>query len=360
MLNVGNILKSLSQYDLNGQNQPLLALSNFLHYHGQDNELFAADLIQTFFQDCLEYPHWQQNKKILAQEVYQIIESTCRAQAEIFDYSSIQWPDQMQIITIDQGKDWQDAIHSYLTYQHRGGEKFRILYDELLGKMLALILKPTGELLIRMFGNQFFIRDGALTPLREDLHLMYDLNLELATGVTHKVETGSYITTRFEMKDSELFGTIVRGYFFQHLQDLNGEHYSTHAKLFYSLKRIESHFLKKETNPYYQNLTLDLEHTVKMIRLGDQSFIKNTPDMISRAQNALDYVFPNDKLLSLLLKDLRHTYSSGQVNTKQTAVKQTGRDKSWNQQEKGTHLLPENPTELIELTKKQHIPQTLL
>lgn len=362
-------------------------------YHCQADELLTTEHIQTFFQDCLEYPHWQQNKKILAQDIYQIIDWTCRQKEEVFDFDALLWPDQMQIITLELNKDWQEAVQGYLSFQHRGGEKFRILHDELLGKMVGLVLKTSGELLVRLFGPQFFIRHGALTPLREDLNLLYNDELELIEDMVHKIETGSYMTTRFFMKNQELYGHIVRGFYFQKLQDLNGENFATHARLFYCLKRIESHFLKRDSDPYYQNMADDLEHAVKMIRIGDLDFIQSAPEIISRAQNTLDYVFPNDKLLSLLLRDLQHTLiserrpepkapvkkteSKTQFKQAQTAGKQTERDMNlWSEQyhpishqeltkepqkdQLIERLKEKQLDDLIELTKRQKIPQTFL
>jgi hypothetical protein len=341
MLKIGTILKSFSQYS--HAKPALTAFTNYLVHECDSSEHLTATLLQNFIQESLVYPHWWQNRKELRQEVQEFVAALCRAHREEFDLKEVTWPDQMQLIEIEQVQDWSDAVNSYLSYQHRGGDKFRLIHDELLGKMIAVILNPKGGLTLRMFDRKFFIRDGALVPLRENLAVHFDQNLELAVRAPQKVETAAFITSKFFCENNRLFGNTVRGYFFQKIQEFTNDSAEAHAKIFYTLRRLESHFLKRENDPFYQNMTADLEHGVKMIRLGDDQFVSSAPDLLSRAQNAIDYVFPNDKLLSLLLRDLQYTMV-GQVpkapTASTTAVKQAGKEiEVWNER-------------LIELTQK--------
>jgi hypothetical protein len=321
MLNAGQILKTISQQShKDTQNDSAMAaFVNWLSHNCDSHELITAELLNRFFQNCLEYPHWQKNKQTLGDELRYFLEAICLHQNETFDSSEVVWPVEMQIIELERLPDWVDAINSYLTFQYLSREKFRLLHDEALGQLLAIVLKSNGEVSVRQFSRKFFIRNGALTPLREDYEVHYNSNFDLREEVSHKIETTPFTTARFQNLQGELFGSIARGYFFQKHVELNATPLSSAPRLFYTLKRLEQHFIKRESDPFYQNLIETTEHGIKMLRIGDEHALDKAPDWLSQAQNALEYVFIGDKLLSLLVRDLQYTMA-GRVSHKATTT----------------------------------------
>ncbi len=337
MLNAGRILKSISpssyEFSESVTTDPadigsVAAFLSWLSYSCDTQDLMTAELLSQFFQECMEYPHWQQKKKSLGEEVRHFLEAICLHQDEVFDFSDVMWPGQMQIIELEHLPDWVDVVSSYLTSQHHSQEKFRLIHDEGAQRLIAVVLKTNGEISIRQFSRKFSVRNGALAPLREDLELHYNSRLEFKNEVAQKIETAPFTTARFLAQDGQLFGTVARGYFFQKLNSFSGIDLSSSPKLFYTIRRLEQHFIKRESDPFYQAIVDGTEHCIRMLKIGDDEFLQKAPDVLSQAQNALEHVFIGDKLLSLLVRDLQYTMAGSPVVNlpKTTAVKQKEED----------------------------------
>ena len=329
MLTAGQVLKLVSHQG--GQN-PTAVFLNWLAYAGQADQLLTPEILNNFFQDALEYPHWQQNRRALADEIRRLVESLCKHEEVLFDFSEVLWPTLIEVIEIQNLKNWVDAVNAFLTSQCRGGERFRIVHDEALQRLIAIVLFPQGHLQIREFTKKFFIREGQLAPLREDLLLHFTQDLELEEDCVQKISTGSFTSTRFILRNQKLFGATVRGLSFQTQHSLEGQEMAEVAKLFYTIKRLEQHFVKRDSNPFYLQTIESLEHCIRMLRLKDEEFIRKAPEILAQSQNAHDYVFVGDKLLGLLLRDLQHTMSepsNPKSEALTTAVKQK-EEIAWN------------------------------
>ncbi|GIL16731.1 MAG: hypothetical protein BroJett040_04820 [Oligoflexia bacterium] len=305
MIKVGTILKHLSQ---TSRLSPVLStFINYLSHYYETEDFLSPDIVQSFFAECLEYPHWQQNKKQLNDEMKALLVKFHHHYNEVFTESDIKWPAETQIIEIENLKDFSDVLNQYLTFMFKQGEKFRLVYDQTDKRMLAIVLKPTGKIEIRSYSNKFIIQNGQFEPLRADLVLSYGKNLELEEGVIQKMDVGPYTTASFSLNEGRAYGCLIRGYTFQKLQELSGVPIQHHTKLFYALKHIEQFFIKRDSDPYYQNLIEELERSIHLIRAGDQDQIQKSAELMAQAQNALEYVFSDDKLLGLLIRDLQYT-----------------------------------------------------
>jgi hypothetical protein len=167
----------------------------------------------------------------------------------------------------------------------------------------------TGQLDVRVYDNRFTIQKGALVPLRESYRLIYDSHLNLLEGQPFFLELGPFIRSRFQIRGGLFDYSATRGFLFQKFQAFNRAPLESIPRLFYPLKRIESLFLKKETNPFYVGLIQELERMVQQLRLREPLSSKETMDLLVRSKNALEYVFREDKLLTLLIKELEEKAS---------------------------------------------------
>jgi hypothetical protein len=313
MLSVGQVLKTLSTES--DPQTPAAAFTNWLCGFCDPSEFLAPDLINSFFQDCLQFPHWQQNAKPLSEQIRRILENLCLQLDEIFEFDLVLWPQNLQWIEVQNNADWSQVLEQYFKDQGTGGSEkgARLVFDPYLQKMIALNLQEDGSLLLQEFGRQFIIQNGRLQPLRSDLVIAFDSSLDLKSEFTHKLDCGNFMTARFHLEESHgqllALGAISRGFDFALYQELNGVSIEDNAKVFYTLKRLEQQFLKKESNPFYCATISSVEHILKMLQLKDESALQRAPQTLSFAQNALDYVFIGDKLLNLLIRDLQHTMS---------------------------------------------------
>lgn len=306
MLKVSQLVKFIS--GLNPQNTPArLTFYNFIKHFLNPDDNLSSDQMNQFFAYCLEYPHWQQNKSQLGREVKFMLDNFNGFYQQKFSLENIKFPQDMQVLEIENFSDFTDTVQTYLRNQYSQGEKFRLVSDQ-NKRIIAIILNPDNSLVVRCFDKKMTIRHGQLEPLRSDLSLYYTANLELATDKTQRIEIAPYITAQFELRaDQKCHGALMRGYVFQKYHEFKGEILSEQPKLFFPVKRLEQFFLDRRTDPFYQDLTSNLERTIHLIQIGDNSVSEWQDIVLEKAQSALDNIFIGDKMLGLLIRDLRHT-----------------------------------------------------
>lgn len=321
MLKVGEFLKFLSE--INPQLTPVrLSFYNYLsHFHDQNATLTSEDL-ENFFFHSLEYAHWQQNKNQMSQEIQTLIQSFCANHHIDAKFNDIKWPSETQIIEIDSMNDFIDAIQCYLTFSLKDGEKFRLTVDQ-NKKIIAIVLNRDQSITVRHFDRKFTVRHGQLEPLRKNLTLHYTADLELDAEKMQRIEVAPFVIAQFKLSAEGLDGSLVRGYICQKFFDLKGKNLTVYPKLFYSIKRIEQYFVDRQSDPFYQETVSALERSVGLVKIGDPEAIQTSMDIMARAQNALEYVFTGDKLLTLLIRDLQHTLTTRKSSTAVVAAPMT-------------------------------------
>lgn len=336
MLKVAPLIKYLSEN--NPQLTPArLTFYNYLSHLVEPDGSITDELIENFFSTSLDYAHWQQNKPQLGREVHQILELYSKNTNSFIDLSGIRWPHETQIVEIESLQDLTDAAQCYLNSIYKKGEKYRLLLDQ-DKKLLAVVLSPDQSVCVRYFDKKMIIRHGQLEPLRKDLCLYYSANLELDPEKVQKLEIAPFVTAQFQVTAQGLRGALVRGYVCQKFFDLRGENLAAHPKLFYAVKRMEQHFVNRETDPFYQENVSALEKAIELVKQEDPEALESGMDMLAKAQNALENVFMGDKLLGLLLRDLQHTLANYKQRAQTRTVVTIDRkaDEIWNSTPKTT------------------------
>ncbi len=304
VLKVRQLLKFIS--DLNPQTTPIrLSIYNFLRGFPLPEDDLSPELIESFFYACLDYPHWASNKQQLGNEVHFLLENFNSLYQQKFDLNAVRFPQQLQLIEIENLADSVDAVSLYLKGLYSEEDKVRILPDQ-NKRLVAVILRADKTLEVRTFDKKFIIHNGALRPLRNDLILYYTANLELSPRHTHKIEVAPYITAQFTVYGDLVSGLFLRGYVFQKFAEIKNEKLTEQTRLLFPIKRLEQFFVDRRTDPFYQDLTSQLERTCALVQQGDAEALKWAAAVTSKAETALENIFMGDKLMVLLLKDLRH------------------------------------------------------
>lgn len=303
MLKLAPLLKHLSQEN----HSPTLlqvAFHNYFStlYAGED--VLTEESLQRFIDDALDYPHWQQNRALFTRDLIPELQKAADDFGSGLDLESIDWPLELQIIDIQSLKTWSDAISSHLLH-HQPQQQYRLVHDAKLNRMLAITLKNSGELCVQVFDRRFVIRHGSLSPLRTDLMTHFGSDLELASGRPQKLDMGAHSLSRFIVDEKSYQGGATRGYLFQPVGEFATNHLEEVPRLFYALKRIEKFFTRRETDPFYQGLLRQLERAIKLGRLGDSVSLSHGSDILARSQDALEYVFDDDKLLGSLIREFQ-------------------------------------------------------
>lgn len=283
-----------------------LTLSNYLTNLYSTEELFTADTVFSFLQDCMEYPHWQQHKSDLINELEKILRDL--GEGEIVEPGDIADYLDRQILELANDRDFAEVVQAFLTHRLKGeARQFRLFADG-PKRMVAVCLKTDSSLEVRQFDRKFTIRQGSLEPLRTDMGLHYDSNLDFDSRRFNKLEVAPYVLGRFRVEPGGLVrGKLVRGYIFQKFQDINSLPLESVPRLFLAVKRMEQFFIRRETDPFYQKLTNDLERMNHLAKIGEPLVPAEVMDLQLQVQNALEYVFTGDKLLTLLLKDMQNS-----------------------------------------------------
>lgn len=304
MIQIGQLLKYIA--NLNPQLSPArLAFYNYLNHFCRSEHVMTADVFNNFFSAALEYPHWQQAKAQLGEEILKLIEGV--GVADSFSLDEIHWPQELQIVELANFKDFSETVHNFLNVEYMRGEKFRLVSDQ-QKKLMAVVLFPEGQVRIRTFDRKMKIRNGSLQPLRQDLSIAYNSQLELSSAIPHKLELAPYTCAQFELIDGEIVGSAVRGYLFQKFEDYRGGDLRTYPKLFYSIKKVEQYYIDRRTDTFYNEIVEAIEKNSNLLKLGSPLAFTETPLVLQQAEAALEQVFVGDKLLGLLVRDFQQLW----------------------------------------------------
>lgn len=350
MLKVSSLIKYLNEN--NGSTQSLTPIEvtflNFLTYGIEPHSLVTSETLEQFFRQCLEYPHWQQNRALLGQEIREMFQGQNQEGALIDDLEQVKWPEQTQVIEIQNPADLTDALQGYLNSQYKKGEKYRLVVDQ--DKVFAIILKTDFSITVQYFDKKMIIHHGHLEPLRKDLCLHYTPDLELDSEKLQKIEIAPYSVAQFMLQDGSLMGSLVRGYTLQKSFDLAGAKLESFPKLFYALKRVEQHFLSRDSDPFYQQTLNSLENAIGNLQKGLPDAVQMATDTMAKTQNALEYVFTGDRVLALLLRDLQHTLALFQRTVVTTGRKaEAAKESPWKTKYVSTNSLPTAELPAVEL-----------
>lgn len=284
-----------------------LTLKNYFQYLMRPEEPVNCDSFQAFLDSAMSFPHWQQNRRELEEDCRNLVESL--RQAELVHQSfqeNLLWPSEQQVIEVENSKTSLEILNGYWLHQQKTDKsKFKI-FDLGENRFALVVLHLDHRLSIHQYDNKFVVRNGHIEPLRRDLSLHYTAELELDPTKPQKLEVSPFVIARFVAEGREAYGHMVRGYVFQHLQGLQGQNLDAQPRIFFALKRLEKLFLKRESDPFYNNLIEDLERLLHWMRLGEPVNAVQVHEAYLRAQTALEEVFHGDKMLTLLLRDLEH------------------------------------------------------
>ncbi len=302
-MKISHLLKYIA--DLNPQNTPArLAFYNFLRHFQFFNEDLTPSVLNAFFFHALEYPHWETNKSSLGKEVQLLMEGFVRFIKMDFDFAQVYFPQHLQLVEIQSFSDLLEVSHAYARTRLFEEDKFRIIPDQ-GRKVVLVVLKPDQSVEISVFDKKFVIRGGQLEPLRTDLRLFYNSNLELKEGVVHCLEIAPYLLAQFTMHQGCPQGNLLRGYVFQKYQELNDVPLEDQTKVLFPLKRLEQLFIDKQSDPFYRDLMEQMTQAPSQLKLGDLASEKMARRTLEKAELALKEIFMGDKMLSMLIKDLQ-------------------------------------------------------
>ncbi len=281
------------------QNAARLALYHYLINHCQSSQVVDAELIKNFITRALSFEHWQNHRKELDQELRQSLEHFLTTHQIQLDLSEILFPQDYQVVRIENSKAMEEIIQSSLS----GQNKHQVFQDK-DGLFVVISLMGDETLKVRCFNSLAYIRRNRLLPLTTDLVLNYDNNLQLRPESPQHLQINPFLTARFSMGPKGCTGRLIRGYTFQKAGLFDGGGLNRYPTLFYPVKRLEQFFINRKSDPMYIELVQILEKAVELIRNQHPEAYKFAKAAYERGRLALEQIFPDDNLVRLLIHSL--------------------------------------------------------
>ncbi len=303
MIHCGQLIKYISDYNVS-QNQSLTAFSNYLTYLCEETQPFSGKVFKNFVFEALSYVHWQQNKNQFTQDLKKFLTAYFKEQSIEVDFSQLTWPTDIQVIELERIEDCLEAINSYLTYTLKEGEKFRLVStgDK---KVTAIILNTDRSITIRQYDKKFTVRSGNLEPLRVNQVIHFGSDLKLNPDHLSLVEIAPFVLCQMKGSMHQTRANLVRGYLFQKFLELKDKPITTYEKLFVYVKKLEQYFLVRESDDYYHELIQQIENSSSLLRMKVENSNENATETLIQAQNSLENIYPDDKILGLLVRELQ-------------------------------------------------------
>ncbi len=298
MASVLNFAKHLLKYKPQN-NAARLALYHYLKNFCEPTEEIGQKVFRRFLLRCLHFAHWREHREELQQEVRIAISDFEKQESIYLGIEDFDWSE-WQLLRIENDRD----KHAVLKRQFSIPTAQLKCISDSIHSLVSLQLHHDGHLDVSTHQNIFYIKNGEIFNISEDLKLHYDHRLELVKNQTHVLQLGPHHLVQLKLSYDGFNAKIYRGYTFQFVEEIRGDKLNDFPKLFYNIKRLESHFIDRQSDPLYKELTQLLEKSIELMHIEDPKAQKLAVTAFTRGQNAIQNIFPDDKLLQILLKEL--------------------------------------------------------
>ncbi len=287
-------------------------LYNYLKHILDPIEPFTPQVIEDFYKRALHLDFWHQNAKDLGIAVKSDLNSYLNqfpVEKEL-RWDSIRHADEMQVLTIQQEKDFLKILEASEQSRLHEGDRLRLLPTG-SGSILSLVLSQVGTLEARLYPPKAFIQNALLKPLGPVSHLYYNSKLELMPHVRQTIEGSLLTVISFSIEEDGVHGIISRGHAFQKFETFIQSRLADHFDLFNQLKKLERFYVDPQSDPYYRDLINQLEQVNLSMKHPTHLQLQMAEKILRKAQSALKNAFPGDRLLQLLVTHLELGIAQG-------------------------------------------------
>jgi len=287
---------------------PRFTLFNFLKSMVEPSTPFTPAVIQNFYFRVLQFDHWQSEAQALGQVVAQDIHSFWSQHGlsgEYEPWKELRHPDTLQVVPLKVHQDVAELIQNDHAARLKSGDHLRI-HKISEQQTLAALLSPSGSLEVKVYPHMAIVWGAQLKPVSPVTHLHYTSELDLTPHVRQILE-GSLLTNHCFHVDSEgVHGIVTRGPTLQKFETFIRAQLSESQDLFYALKKLERHFIEPQSDPYYQEIVSKLERANRLLTNPTPNHLAEAERTLNRGRVSLKNIFPNDRLLGLLITHLEY------------------------------------------------------
>lgn len=277
---------------------------NYLKHFCAEDQALSIPLFKDFYRKALLFPHWQSHRALLSKKLTKELKHFSQFYHSLnFDPEELNSQVKWQLISLQNEQDMLKMARTYLQNKAESASAFRVLLLDKY-KALGLCLSKTGDLNVSTFGPLAIIEQGQLEPLSTLCKLYYSPDYELKTEPHQVVEDGHSNFIRFKARGHMVEGVYVQGFCFQEFERIRPQHISKIPALFYPLKQLESLFIQANSDPHYKQLIQDLHKHYRQILLSPLDISAETKQVALKAKTALKKLYPQDRLLFLLVSNI--------------------------------------------------------
>lgn len=284
-------------------------LFNYLKVFHDANEALKPEVFNQFFSHIVNYQYWQSNARTLGESLHQDVQRFAQEYRIDFEMSSVRFPHQVQIVLLEHGTDLECLIKKREATLTEEGDRLK-LFSISDNQSMAILLKKNGHFEVRIYSRAAFVNQGELDLTKPLTQLYYTIDVELEPFKWQTLEGPVVTLARFRLNDDGCQGTMIRGHMLQRYETMASGALSQHPELFYSLKRVERHFINPPSDPFYRDLVMQLEKAKQLMRLSHPDGRRVANGALHRAKSALQNIFPNDKVLSGLVTNVEFALMS--------------------------------------------------
>jgi hypothetical protein len=334
-----------------------LCFYHFLKNLCEATEPINSELLNRFYFRALSFSHWQTNKDHLFGEVSAILQHFQDTHRLSLPLEQVMRPEETQIVPLESLRTLELVVEKHLRRNIAPFDQYRIL-SEGPERVIAIVLQGDRSLRLTVYPKVAIIREGELLPLNSEFTVHYTADLVLNPALVQTLEIGPHTSARFRLTNDGLIGKMVRGYTFQKFAVLDGGTLHKYPMIFYPLKRLEQFFVNRKTDPMYMELTSLLEKALDLMNSNHPDAVKFAEAALDRGRLALEHIFPDDKLVRLLIINLEKTLALAKaipqpgnrstMNDLSGHLGATTLEKHLQQQEvapEGTYLISDGDTE---------------
>lgn len=292
------------------RNPARTTLFNFVRHVLDQTLPFTPAVLATFYARVLQFDHWRSEAARLTEVVRHDLAGYLAVSGEdVAAWTELRHPDTLQVVPIKVFADLEELVRLEHAARLKSGDTLKVIKHS-DKEILALLLSPTGTLEAKVYPNLALVWGPRLRLTAPVSQLHYGPELELAPRARQLLE-GSLITTHcFHVDDDGVHGLIVRGHTFQKFETFIRAKLSETQDLFTSLKKIERHFVEAQSDPYYQEVISKLERANQLLSLPNgRDTLLEAERALNRGRQCLKNIFPNDRLLTLLVTHLDYGIS---------------------------------------------------
>lgn len=292
-------------------NTARLCFYNYLKYLVDPSVPFTPGIVQQFYSRALQFDQWQTDAEVLSEtvrsDVIGYLKNTS-PQEDMALWQYLRHPETLQIVRLKLYGDLEELVREDHQSRQKSGEQVKTMRTS-DHQCLALILSPTGSVEVKVYPAMALIWGTRLKPVSPVTHLHYTSKLELVPHVRQILEGNLQTTHCFEVTVDRVQGLTTRGPAFKIFETFVCGGMAETQSLFLQLKKVEKHFINPQTDPFYQEIVGRLEKAKRLMSHPTPENIAEADKALNRGRFALRVIFPNDRLLTLLITHLEHGIS---------------------------------------------------